>query len=170
MSSSRNSEETGRKESEDLTISVAMANNLLHSPGPNGGRRLLEIAPAEPNRTSATETNLPPSPLVTPPLGSNGSYLAQQAVSPRNLLPTDHSSGDSPYSNGDLQSPDDEKNPQKGIPHVYHDYAKLSGPGPAYIRKKTGGVTQRKFTFVTMMYFCFANRRRWFRSMSIHPW
>jgi HSF-type DNA-binding len=31
---------------------------------------------------------------------------------------------------------------RRGIPHVYHDYAHVSGPGPAYIRKKTGGVTQ----------------------------
>ncbi|KAL7574229.1 hypothetical protein ACA910_012485 [Epithemia clementina (nom. ined.)] len=30
----------------------------------------------------------------------------------------------------------------RGVPHVYHDFAQVRGPGPAFVRKKTGGVTQ----------------------------
>ena len=32
--------------------------------------------------------------------------------------------------------------PARGVPHVYHDFSQLPGPGPSFVRKKTGGVTQ----------------------------
>ena len=111
--------------------------------------------------TTATAKKLPPSPLVTPPMGSNPSEAAQQAVSPRNLNnpnPPEHppqllAAATSPGGSSSRKGNNKQEQQQKGIPHVYHDYSKLSGPGPAYIRKKTGGVTQREYHKKTQALF-----------------
>jgi hypothetical protein len=67
--------------------------------------------------------NLPPSPLVTPPVG------AQQTPS----SPQSHSS----YTSKSMTP----IAPKRGVPHVYHDYSHTPDM-PGYVRKKTGGVTQ----------------------------
>ena len=153
----------------DLKISAAIANQPRSEPSSSMSGTKLSVDAGNSMRTatatrcersgstSSSGKKLPPSPLVTPPMGSNPSQAAQEAVSPRNLL--SHSSPESqpstappddlaPSSSSGQQSPASasrkNKHDQKGIPHVYHDYSKLSGPGPAYIRKKTGGVTQRE--------------------------
>jgi len=155
-----------RKESGELKISAAIANHRPPTRSEPTGRLLTgEKAVRTSNTTTSDESRkLPPSPLVTPPMGSNPSQAAQKAISPRNLLPADAisktmaSETTYPTSNNttatEKQLPETKGSPgsknhhqqhhqqQRGIPHVYHDYAKVSGPGAAFIRKKTGGVTQ----------------------------
>jgi hypothetical protein len=67
-------------------------------------------------------------------------------MSPRELLPsTDDTSMGASTASAAAASPSaeaDEKRQQRGIPHIYHDYSSMSGPGQAYLKKKTGGVTQ----------------------------
>lgn len=67
-------------------------------------------------------SNLPPSPLVTPPM------VAQ------------HTPG-SPQSPSSCNSRSTPIAPKRGVPHVYHDYSHTPDM-PGYIRKKTGGVSQ----------------------------
>ena len=141
MSSPAKTEGTGRKETNDLTISALIANQPRSE---SAAKASPQMESSDSVSTAESPKKLPPSPLVTPPMGSSPSQAAQEAVSPRNLLPAEGVS---------LQGTDAvtaTKHPQKGVPHVYHDYAKLSGPGPAYIRKKTGGVTQRKYLLILL--------------------
>ena len=168
MSAHSRAEGTERKETGDLKISAAIANQPRSEPssttassgldgklsvdtstGENGAVRAATAFEA--TTTTTTTKKLPPSPLVTPPMGSNPSQAAQEAVSPRNLNNPNSPESSSASHQGappDTTAPGSDtrknKHEQKGIPHVYHDYSKLSGPGPAYIRKKTGGVTQRE--------------------------
>jgi hypothetical protein len=65
---------------------------------------------------------LPPSPLVTPPM------VAQHTP-------------ESPQSHSSYTSKSTPIAPKRGVPHVYHDYSQTSDM-PGYVRKKTGGVTQ----------------------------
>lgn len=174
MASPINSGKADRRESGELKISAAMANHRPTSTRSGSTGRIptdgettgVGNANTGNNTTSASDeesTKLPPSPLVTPPMGSNPSQTAEEAISPRNLLPADaiiaavasntepqqQSPGTegygSPSSSNQSQQQQQQQQHPRGIPHVYHDYAKLSGPGPAFIRKKTGGVTQRKY-------------------------
>jgi hypothetical protein len=66
-------------------------------------------------------------------------------MSPRELLPSPDAASMGASAASAAASPnaaEDEKRQQRGIPHIYHDYSSLSGPGQAYLKKKTGGVTQ----------------------------
>lgn len=163
MPSTQKTEGTDGKESGDLKISAAIANRS--QPQSEPARRVLTVETAASNAIASDESprKLPPSPLVTPPMGSNPSQAAQEAISPRNFLPADaitaaamkaaatpaaqHHPPQQPPQAKRSPTTDDKQHhsQQRGVPHVYHDYSKLSGPGPAYIRKKTGGVTQRRY-------------------------
>jgi len=39
------------------------------------------------------------------------------------------------------RNPSSPQHKPRGVPHVYHDYSQVSGPGASFVRKKTGGVT-----------------------------
>lgn len=143
MSTLPNTAAKDDKAPENLKISAAIANQPRSEPN-----TAMDGKPSDSTMTAgAAPKKLPPSPLVTPPM--NPSEATQKAVSPRNLLPAagvaTEAATSSATDTSTLQSAT-AKHAAKGVPvpHVYHDYAKLSGPGPAYIRKKTGGVTQRK--------------------------
>jgi len=179
MASPTKSRKADRQESGELKISAAIANHRPPTRSGSTGRiptnGEMTVGNASTSNATATSdesTKLPPSPLVTPPMGSNPSQTAEEAISPRNLLPVDairaamtsgtclasdtepqqqqspgtkaNSSPSSSNQSHQQQQQQQQQHP-RGIPHVYHDYAKLSGPGPAFIRKKTGGVTQRKY-------------------------
>lgn len=160
--SSFNAVESDQTAPRNLQISAAIANQPPpHSPrsattATSGATNIATTATGivKSNAASNTkEAKLPPSPLVTPPM--NPSQAAPyQAISPRSLdpaaatVPTAGKPSSPPPPNLHQQHQQQQQHAHpgaKGVPHVYHDYSKLSGPGPAYIRKKTGGVTQRKY-------------------------
>lgn len=106
-----------------------------------------EVDPSSPRETK----HLPPSPLVTPPVGMvfrstergdavashcDSSHLAEGGKHPSHSR--DNSTGSSAPDNSTGSTPRPNK---KGIPHIYHDYSQVPDAS-GYVRKKTGGVTQ----------------------------
>jgi hypothetical protein len=109
--------------------------------------------PASPQEGSKT-SDLPPSPLVTPPGGK--SVDASHVEDPSEFYSPDpsHSQSDpnqpshEHYQTGTIDSTGDNSTsestptvPKRGVPHVYHDYGQVPDV-IGYVRKKTGGVTQ----------------------------
>jgi hypothetical protein len=108
------------RSTEDSTASGrGQASRPSHDQDNSGDGDFPGRAPAD---SPSPPPNLPPSPLVTPPMIGQHTPASPQS-------PSSYTSKSTPIA------------PKRGVPHVYHDYSHTPDM-PGYIRKKTGGVTQ----------------------------